>query len=1125
MNVKKRAILRGLMLGVLSAPVANALERYVPSGGDLNYQTIQEAILAAAENDVIIVQPGVYQETLTFNGANVRLTSTNPDDPGVVASTVIEGDGGQTVVTFERDETRETVLTGFTIRNGGGTTLGGNVTLGGGIYCFDASPSIVGNVIEGNTVSEDPEVSQGLGGGLLLRDSYALVTRNVFRQNRAFAGGALFVAQGAPQISDNVFENNTGVVGGGVYAGGGARVWNNTFVSNSADVGSQLFVDSSRPEVINNLMAHGLGEGSVYIQGTESAQISWIAYNNFWENEGSDVLMRSVDQGEEPVVEPIEVQGERGNISVNPNWESGDVSDFRLTENSACINAGMPGQLRDKFALDFGGELRKFSSRVDIGAHEYVGTGNFAPLAVAGVDLTPLAGTEEVTLDGSASFDPEGGPLTYLWQQVEGENVELVDSVSASPRFVNANPGEYVFALVVRDGELDSLPDRVRVTIRNNPPLANAGLDKVYAGRPPSVTLDGSSSLDPEGGEIQYVWSQVSGPSVELADGATVRPSFSPAEDGSYLFELVVNDGMTLSEPDEVVFHIGDVAPIADAGGTIYVRGTTARPDGSSSRHPVHSSKTLTYQWREVTDPLTDPPLTIEDADTATPTIRGLRGQISEIVDAEFELTVSDGIRTSEPDVVMVRVIPRLGNRSLRLQNSRFDPEKPTIAAFGGGNCDTGALMSMSSALRARANVYSIDYSRDRESDSETPTYYGYGDQLIYQIARFAPEYDQPIQVVGFSTGNMPAFDVAIRLNTVYRDSRFRVNRVTMLDSGCNGVRDYQPNIELLLENQPEGEDFWIDNYYSSAGRFRPGVYNVEFPTPPGDHSDPNSWYHGSWSFADGEIPPSVVAGEYFSVVGPGRYHQANTMETDYYLGWDPEIAESGFNLGELEAISPVSAASVLPEKVIGIGPDDGALVGPGEVLFSCEVVTGADYYQLVMGEHPKRLNHVILESKNPPSEPLAELPFAKAYWAIRAVDSEGSYSYSPPRLIYRDTDEDTLPDVDEAEIYLSDPDQADTDQDGLLDAQELVGGTNLLLPDSPGSYRLVAESEAEYALYWLAQPGRKYRLEKTASLEQNAWELVEEVEVPNGTELVSMRHAIPNPDQGVAFYRIVLLY
>ena len=60
---------------------------------------------------------------------------------------------------------------------------------------------------------------------------------------------------------------------------------------------------------------------------------------------------------------------------------------------------------------------------------------NPAPAAAAGQDQTVEEGVE-VLLDGSASSDPDGDSLTFLWVQSEGEAVELLDASAALARFV-----------------------------------------------------------------------------------------------------------------------------------------------------------------------------------------------------------------------------------------------------------------------------------------------------------------------------------------------------------------------------------------------------------------------------------------------------------------------------------------------------------------------------------------------------------------------------------------------------------------------------------------------------------------------------------------------------------------
>jgi len=68
------------------------------------------------------------------------------------------------------------------------------------------------------------------------------------------------------------------------------------------------------------------------------------------------------------------------------------------------------------------------------------------------------------------------------------------------------------------------------------------------------VTLDGSSSSDPDYGIPLYSWSQTEGQTVTLSDPAGVRPSFTaPEVDGDAVtltFELKVTDNGGLTDTD-----------------------------------------------------------------------------------------------------------------------------------------------------------------------------------------------------------------------------------------------------------------------------------------------------------------------------------------------------------------------------------------------------------------------------------------------------------------------------------------------------------------------------------------------------------------------------------------------
>lgn len=88
--------------------------------------------------------------------------------------------------------------------------------------------------------------------------------------------------------------------------------------------------------------------------------------------------------------------------------------------------------------------------------------GEFGPSAVAHPDRFVTTGSP-VTLDGSASFDPDGDAVSYQWAQVSGPGVTLSSSTAPQPSFTPSLAGRYVFQLVTTAGGVSSIPDTVTV--------------------------------------------------------------------------------------------------------------------------------------------------------------------------------------------------------------------------------------------------------------------------------------------------------------------------------------------------------------------------------------------------------------------------------------------------------------------------------------------------------------------------------------------------------------------------------------------------------------------------------------------------------------------------------------
>lgn len=97
-----------------------------------------------------------------------------------------------------------------------------------------------------------------------------------------------------------------------------------------------------------------------------------------------------------------------------------------------------------------------------------VALGNQPPSAESGVDQQVRAGGV-VELNGGASKDPEGGPLTYQWAQLEGPRVRLAGASTSRARFTApyvATDLHLRFELTVTDSAGLSARDTVDIVVQ-----------------------------------------------------------------------------------------------------------------------------------------------------------------------------------------------------------------------------------------------------------------------------------------------------------------------------------------------------------------------------------------------------------------------------------------------------------------------------------------------------------------------------------------------------------------------------------------------------------------------------------------------------------------------------------
>jgi hypothetical protein len=236
---------------------------------------------------------------------------------------------------------------------------------------------------------------------------------------------------------------------------------------------------------------------------------------------------------------------------------------------------------------------------------------NSAPVANAGVAQNVTTGSV-VTLDGSASADANRDVLTYSWTLVSrptSSTATLSSTTSAKPTFSADISGVYLASLVVNDGALSSPVSTTTITaaVANSAPVANAGVaQNVTTGS--VVTLTGAGSTDANGDTLTYIWSFASMPSgstAALSSTSAVSPTFTANLAGTYVVNLLVNDGKVNSSNVSAVTVTASAAnstPVANAGvNQTVARTSTVTLTGAGSTDA--NGDTLTYLWALTTRP------------------------------------------------------------------------------------------------------------------------------------------------------------------------------------------------------------------------------------------------------------------------------------------------------------------------------------------------------------------------------------------------------------------------------------------------------------------------------------------------------------------------------------------
>ena len=252
----------------------------VKADGSGDYPTIQAAIDDANEGDTVEVWPGIYtgngNRDIDPNGKNLTIRSTNPNDPNIVAATII--DCNSTGIHdlhrgfyFHNGEDNNSVLDGLTITNGF-APMDLNIFLedGGGILIVNSNP-IIRNCIISNNVAEyfgAMGVHGGFGGGICCYDNCnTVITNCIFTSNTAHRGAGIACCSSSnPTISNCIVSSNSSFHGGGIFCENNSNplIINCTVMENyTIDYGAGICCFNSNPTVLNcTISGNSAGDGA-----------------------------------------------------------------------------------------------------------------------------------------------------------------------------------------------------------------------------------------------------------------------------------------------------------------------------------------------------------------------------------------------------------------------------------------------------------------------------------------------------------------------------------------------------------------------------------------------------------------------------------------------------------------------------------------------------------------------------------------------------------------------------------------------------------------------------------------------------------------------------------------------
>ncbi|NNE10472.1 MAG: hypothetical protein HKN20_18060 [Gemmatimonadetes bacterium] len=225
--------------------------------GGADAVALQTAIMEAADGDVVLVHPGLYEG---FAGAvySKGITIRSVKGP---EETILTGNSKNAILQIRSSGENQTVVEGFTFQGNAAERFGGAISI-----TQLSSPTIRNNIFREN--------SAGIAGAIYISPQCSpTIEKNLFVGNVARSwGGAIYMQHAEPRVSENTFVGNVASRSGSAISmyDASPRIDNNVFL----DQGGVTTIHMMTPKCVPTFSCNGhWGDEGLFLGGDENVKL------------------------------------------------------------------------------------------------------------------------------------------------------------------------------------------------------------------------------------------------------------------------------------------------------------------------------------------------------------------------------------------------------------------------------------------------------------------------------------------------------------------------------------------------------------------------------------------------------------------------------------------------------------------------------------------------------------------------------------------------------------------------------------------------------------------------------------------------------------------------------------